>query len=92
MRTCPLCLGAGVVAHVPRALTKIQRRIVDYLRVYLETHGEAPTIPQIVQFAGRSQSTVREHLDAIEAKGWITRDYNAVRGIRLVDHRKEMPI
>jgi repressor LexA len=48
--------------------------------------GYAPTFTEIAEACGyRSLSTVHEHVQNLERKGHITRQFNAERGIALVE-------
>ena len=50
--------------------TKAFRVIVDYY----EKHGFPPTQEEIATQLNIGRSTAREHLDALEKKGYISRD------------------
>ena len=66
-------------------LTKRQREILNYLTLYSEQNGYAPSFEEIAtQFNYNSLATVHEHLTNLERKGYIKRAYNESRGIELV--------
>lgn len=79
---CPTC------GHQwsPRPLSKRQRQVYDFIRRYLAEHGVTPTYREIAEaFGWASLATVAEHLDHLEAKGYIVRTYNEVRGMRVLE-------
>lgn len=69
----------------PRPLTRMQYRILSYLRGYIENHGYAPSFEEIQRaFDWSTPSTVHEHLTNLEKKGHITREHNRPRSITLL--------
>ncbi|HEY9448198.1 MAG TPA: transcriptional repressor LexA [Gemmatimonadaceae bacterium] len=67
------------------ALTKRQREILNYLSVYAEQNGYAPSFEEIArQFNYNSLATVHEHLSNLERKGYIKRAYNESRAIEIL--------
>lgn len=71
-------------------LTRVQRQVLSYIESYHEAHGIAPTLAEIGRKTGRAQSTVHEHLGALEAKGYIRRDHNQNRSVVLLAGREEV--
>ena len=66
-------------------LTKRQREILNYLSVYAEQNGYAPSFEEIAgQFNYNSLATVHEHLTNLERKGYIKRSYNESRAIEIL--------
>ena len=64
-------------------LTKIQQEILDYL-VELKSKSTTPTLAEIAKHFGyKNRSTVQQHLQAIEKKGFIKRNPKISRGIEL---------
>src|SRR5438445_959493 len=71
-------------------LTSRQREILDYLRQMLRDKAYPPTVREIGQAIGlSSSSTVQNHLNTLERKGYIHRDPAKSRAIELVDKRAE---
>src|SRR6187401_1031160 len=67
------------------SLTKRQREILNYLSVYSEERGYAPSFEEIaLQFNYNSLATVHEHLTNLERKGYIKRSYNESRAIEIL--------
>ena len=65
-------------------LTKRQREILNYLTLYSEQKGYAPSFEEIAEnFNYNSLATVHEHLSNLERKGYIKRSYNESRAIEL---------
>lgn len=70
-------------------LTDRQKEILDYIRGYDEEYGFPPSLREIANYFGiRSTNGVVCTLDAIEKKGWLTREANLSRAIRLTDGSK----
>ena len=66
-------------------LTKRQREILNYLTLYSEQHGYAPSFEEIAdKFSYSSLATVHEHLSNLERKGCIKRSYNESRAIEIL--------
>ena len=66
-------------------LTKRQREILNYLAVYNEQNGYAPSFEEIAEnFRYNSLATVHEHLTNLERKGYIKRSYNESRAIEIL--------
>ena len=70
---------------MPEPLTKIERRILNYLVDYLKENTYQPSIREIgKRFGIKSTKTVSEHLQALADKGHIERDASRLRGVRIV--------
>lgn len=70
----------------PPSLTKRQREILEFVKESIERYGYAPSQSEIAnKFSLNSLSTVHEHLSALERKGYIVRQHNESRGIRVVE-------
>jgi len=66
-------------------LTKRQREILNYLSLYSEQNGYAPSFEEIAEnFSYSSLATVHEHLSNLERKGFIKRSYNESRAIEIL--------
>ena len=71
---------------MPEVLTTRQREILDYLRKMLTEKAYPPTVREIGQAIGlSSSSTVQNHLNTLERKGYIHRDAAKSRAIELVE-------
>jgi repressor LexA len=67
-------------------VTAKQRRIFEFIRRYIESNHEAPTIAEIGrQFQMRSSASVHAVLTALEREGLIKRIPNVSRGIQIVE-------
>lgn len=68
-----------------RPLTKRQAEIYQFIVGHLDEEGYAPSYEEIAGVFGfHSLSTVWEHLNNLERKGWIRREYNTSRAITIV--------
>jgi repressor LexA len=72
-------------ATMPKSLTSLERRILDYLVEYLRKNTYQPSIREIgKRFGIKSTKTVSEYLQSLADKGWIERDPSRSRGVRLI--------
>ena len=70
-------------------VTAKQRRIYEFIRRYIESNHEAPTIAEIGrQFQMRSSASVHAVLTALEREGLIKRIPNVSRGIQIVQQKE----
>lgn len=68
-----------------KPLTQRQRTILDFLTQHLKERGFAPSMREIGQEIGLNNvSAVRGHLAALEKKGYIARDADKARSIRIL--------
>jgi repressor LexA len=66
-------------------LSERQRRILEFLGTYVEENGYPPSIREMGAAAGiSSTSVVSYNLRRLEEKGYITRDRDVSRGLKLV--------
>src|ERR1700716_3405223 len=71
---------------MPEVLTHRQREILDYLKHMLREKAYPPTVRDIGLAIGlSSSSTVQNHLNTLERKGYIRRDPAKSRAIELVE-------
>jgi repressor LexA len=69
------------------ALNPRQRQIIDFLREHARNHAYPPTVREIGLAVGlSSSSTVQNHLNSLEAKGYIRRDPTKSRTVEVVGH------
>ena len=69
---------------MPKPLTELERRVLDYLIEYLRRNTYQPSIREIGrEFSIKSTKTVSELLQSLADKGWIERDPSRSRGVRL---------
>ena len=65
-------------------LTETQKRILDYIIDIIATKQIPPTLAEIARHFGyKNRSTVQQHLQALEQKGYIKRNPKLSRGIEL---------
>jgi repressor LexA len=68
-----------------RDLSERQKKMLHFIREFLDEHRFPPTIREIGETVGiSSTSVVKYNLDALERKGFIERDREISRGLRLV--------
>ncbi|MBK8946162.1 MAG: repressor LexA [Ignavibacteriae bacterium] len=69
---------------MPKELTKTQQKILEFL-TESKLKGFMPTLAEIAKkFGYENRSTVQQHLQAIEKKGYIRRSSKLSRGIELL--------
>lgn len=67
-----------------QSLTKKQRMVLDYIRLFLAEHGHAPSYEEIARGLGLSSpSTIHAHVENLTRKGYLTKRWNANRSIDL---------
>ena len=70
-------------------LTEIQKNILDFLIDQIKGKGIPPTLADIAKsFKYKNRSTVQQHLQAIEKKGYIRKNPKLSRGIELTLEEK----
>jgi repressor LexA len=70
-------------------LSSRQRRILMVIRDFTAEYGYPPTIRQIGEAVGiSSTSVVSYNLSVLQRKGYLTRDRDVSRGLRLVEDRE----
>jgi len=68
-----------------KPLTDKQRIVLDFLQAYSQEHGFPPTMREIGRGIGLPNvSAVRGHLTALEKKGYISKDSDKARCIRVL--------
>src|SRR5207253_9402900 len=71
---------------MPEPLTSRQREILEYLRFRQKIRSYPPTVREIGEAVGlSSSSTVQNHLNTLERKGYIRRDPTKSRTTEVVD-------
>ncbi|HLD03420.1 MAG TPA: S24 family peptidase [Candidatus Dojkabacteria bacterium] len=67
-------------------LTKKQKEILDFIKIYSQMHGYAPSLEEIKEhFRLSAISTVHEHIQNLKSKGFIQKEINQARSIRPVE-------
>ncbi|HEY8508992.1 MAG TPA: helix-turn-helix domain-containing protein [Steroidobacteraceae bacterium] len=70
---------------MPKPLSSLERRILDYIVDYLRRNTYQPSIREIARrFGIKSTKTVSEYLQSLADKGWIERDPSRSRGVRVI--------
>ena len=72
-------------------LTRRQHEIVEFIRDYVAAEGYAPTMQEIADHLGVSRPTVFEHIEALQAKGALTREALRSRAIELAPELAARP-
>ncbi|MFP6764273.1 MAG: transcriptional repressor LexA [Planctomycetaceae bacterium] len=70
-----------------------QQLIFDFIVDELQERGYAPTVREIVQHVGdKSPTSVHRHLKTLESRGYLYRDANKSRSIRLTRSFRGIPL
>ena len=73
-------------------LSKMERRILDYLVEYLRRNTYQPSIREIgKRFGIKSTKTVSEYLQSLADKGFIEREASRSRGVKILGLDLEQP-
>ena len=71
-------------------LTAEQKRVLDFIVLYIKEHSMPPTIRDIsTAFGYKSINSARQHLRLIEQKGHIRCTPGIARGIEVVDNKQQ---
>ena len=74
-------------------LTKPQKRILNYLAVFINKQGYAPSNQEIRKHIKvSSPSTVHHHLKALESLGYIRKIPNQPRGIEIYEKEQMVKV
>lgn len=72
------------------ALTRRERQLFDFLKLYIQQHGFPPTVRLMQEGLNyRSNSPIQHLLNRLEAKGFIIREKGRARTIRLLKERNQ---
>jgi SOS-response transcriptional repressor LexA len=76
-----------------KALTHQQQKILRFVERFLSEHGFAPALREIGKAIGlKNVNAVRGHLEALEKKGYIAKDPDIARSIRVVQSGCPSPV
>ncbi|MEI7579925.1 MAG: hypothetical protein WCJ58_07910 [bacterium] len=68
-------------------LTKRQREILEYIRIFRELNGYSPSLIDIkTQFKLSAVSTVHEHIQNLQQKGYLLKEINQARSIKPLEN------
>jgi len=71
-------------------LSPRQQHVLEFIRAFVQENGYPPTIREIGSAVGiSSTSVVNYNLNILQAKGYILRNRDISRGVRLVDQKTE---
>ncbi|QPC82990.1 MarR family transcriptional regulator [Phototrophicus methaneseepsis] len=69
-----------------RPIDSITQHIYEYVRDYRREHKRAPTLREIGDACYISHTSVLRHIDKLEGMGWLEREPNIPRSMRLGDY------
>lgn len=66
------------------ALTRRQKEVMDFLKGFIDKNGYSPSYEEVASGLGlASLATVHKHIQALEAKQYLHRNYNHSRSIEI---------
>lgn len=72
------------------SLTPKQQRLLEYIRSYQERRGYAPTQQEMARrFRLKSLGSIQDYLNSLEEKGYLQREWNGKRALRLVNRTSD---
>lgn len=76
-----------------KPLSVRQQQIFDFVVEEIQRRGFAPTVREIVRHVGdKSPTSVHRHLKTLESRGYLIREANKSRSIRLADEFRGLPL
>jgi len=82
-----------VIIMNQKPLSPRQKLIFDFIVSELQQRGYAPTVREIVRHVGdKSPTSVHRHLKTLESRGYLYRDANKSRSIRLTSSFRGIPL
>ncbi len=74
------------MAPSDETLTDIQRSVLEYVQSHLMQNHRPPTVRDVMRhFKWNSPQSARKHLLALEEKGYLEREENTARGLKIVE-------
>jgi len=72
-------------------LTARQREILDWITGFIDEHGLPPTVREIGSAFDMQSSSVFDHLQALQRKGYLRRGDLGARDLTVVGHKRSAP-
>ncbi len=73
-------------------MTKKQKELLDFIKVYSKKHGYSPSIPELAKHFKRAIGTVHEHVQRLQEAGYLHKEENKRRGIEISSNEKLIKI
>lgn len=67
-------------------LTKKQLELLNFIKKYISEHDEAPTLNEMADFMGTTQSAAQLRLRTLVLKGFVIKEPNKPRAISINEH------
>ncbi|MAU09963.1 MAG: hypothetical protein CL607_09100 [Anaerolineaceae bacterium] len=74
-----------MTTSMPRRMQPITRKVYIFVRDYIHDNRRSPTLREIGNACYISHTSVIRHLDKLEGMGWLEREPNMPRSMRLGD-------
>jgi len=75
-----------------KQLTQRQNQVLQWIRAFIDEHGLPPTVREIGAHLGIKSSSVFDHLQALERKGYLRRGDLGARDLTLEREVQELPV
>ena len=73
-------------------ITKKQKEVLDFIRVFTKKYGYSPSIPEISKKFKRAVGTIHEHVQKLQEGGYIEKEENKRRSIEITKTEKLVQI
>ena len=74
-----------MATSMPRKMQPITHEVYAFVRNYIHEYRRSPTLREIGKACYISHTSVIRHLDKLEGMGWLEREPNMPRSMRLGD-------
>ncbi len=81
---CGSCGGCAVLEETRAELTPMQQTVLECIQTHYAERGRAPTVRELGSDLDRTVNAVAGHLKKLEELGYLEREPNAARGLKLV--------
>ena len=77
--------GVPAIREEKEELTRRQRMILNRITAFWDTNGYSPSMRDLIKVTKiKTLNGILCHIKALERKGWITREPNIARSIRVL--------
>jgi repressor LexA len=76
--------------HRTEQITPLQRQTLDFIADYIDREGYPPTVTEMSVGLGVAHTSVHDRVNQLVAKGYLKRDNNKARGLKLTNRPDRM--
>lgn len=70
-----------MLVNAQMSLTPKQKKVLDFIRIFVEESGYAPSLQEIANYLKKSISTAQHFVEELGEKGYLHKKENVARGI-----------